>query len=67
MATADTLRYTRTPTTSTNCRPIQENFEMSTLPGKAMREIREAITATRRFNTVVRTGVPGFIPRAGTQ
>lgn len=67
MATADTLRYMRTPTTSTNCRPIQENFEMSLLPGKAMWEIREAITATRRFNTVARTGVPAPIPRVATQ
>jgi diketogulonate reductase-like aldo/keto reductase len=50
-------------TTSTTSRHIQENFEVSTLPEDAMREIREKITTKIRFNTVVRTGVPGFIPR----
>jgi hypothetical protein len=29
-----------------------------------MREIREDITVNVRFNRVVETGVPGFIPRA---
>jgi len=29
-----------------------------------MGEIREGITTNVRFNTVVETGVPGFIPRA---
>jgi hypothetical protein len=29
-----------------------------------MREIRERITTRVRFNAVVETGVPGFIPRA---
>jgi hypothetical protein len=28
-----------------------------------MREIREGITSRIRFNAVVQTGVPGFIPR----
>jgi hypothetical protein len=28
-----------------------------------MREIREGIKTSVRFNTVVTTGVPGFIPR----
>ena len=51
-------------TTSTKPRNIQENFEISTLPEDAMREIREGITTNVRFNTVVKTGVPGFIPRA---
>ena len=50
-------------TTSTTPRHIQENFEISALPEDAMREIREGITANVRFNTVVETGVPGFIPR----
>ena len=50
--------------TSTKPRNIQENFEISTLPEDAMREIREGITTNVRFNTVVKTGVPGFIPRA---
>jgi hypothetical protein len=29
-----------------------------------MREIRDGIATSVRFNTVVHTGVPGFIPRA---
>jgi diketogulonate reductase-like aldo/keto reductase len=54
-------------TTSTSPRHIQESFDISTLPEEAMREIREGITTNVRFNTVVRTGVPGFIPRADAQ
>jgi alcohol dehydrogenase (NADP+) len=50
-------------TTSTNSRRIQENFDISTLPEDAMRDIRDRITMNTRFNTVVETGVPGFIPR----
>ena len=50
-------------TTSTRPRYIQENFEISALPEDAMREIREGITANVRFNAVVETDVPGFIPR----
>jgi diketogulonate reductase-like aldo/keto reductase len=51
-------------TTSTNPRRIQENFEISPLPEDAMREIRDNITTNVRFNSVVGTGVPGFIPRS---
>jgi diketogulonate reductase-like aldo/keto reductase len=51
-------------TTSTKPDRIRENFEISTLPEDAMREIREGITTSVRFNAVVGTGVPGFIPRA---
>jgi diketogulonate reductase-like aldo/keto reductase len=50
-------------TTSTTPRRIQENFEISALPEDAMQEIRERITTNVRFNAVVGTGVPGFIPR----
>ena len=50
-------------TTSTKARNIKENFDISTLPEDAMREIRDRITTNVRFNTVVGTGVPGFIPR----
>jgi diketogulonate reductase-like aldo/keto reductase len=49
-------------TTSTKPRRIEENFDISTLPEDAMREIRDRITANVRFNSVVETGVPGFIP-----
>jgi diketogulonate reductase-like aldo/keto reductase len=50
-------------TTSTSPRHIRENFEISALPEDAMQEMRERITTNVRFNTVVQTGVPGFIPR----
>jgi diketogulonate reductase-like aldo/keto reductase len=50
-------------TTSTKPRRIQESFDISTLPEDVMREIRERITTNVRFNSVVQTGVPGFIPR----
>jgi diketogulonate reductase-like aldo/keto reductase len=58
-------RGTACLTTSTTPHRIQENFEVSTLPENAMRELREGIKTNVRFNTVVGTGVPGFIPRAG--
>src|SRR5215469_6406634 len=51
-------------TTSTTPRYIQENFEISALPDDAMQEIRDGVTTRVRFNPVVETGVPGFIPRA---
>jgi diketogulonate reductase-like aldo/keto reductase len=51
-------------TTSTTLRHIQENFDISALPEDAMREIRDGITTRVRLNSVVGTGVPGFIPRS---
>ena len=51
-------------TTSTTLGHIQENFEISALPEDAMWEIRNDITTNVRFNSVVGTGVPGFIPRS---
>jgi diketogulonate reductase-like aldo/keto reductase len=50
-------------TTSKTPSRIEENFDISTLPEDAMREIRDSITTNVRFNPVVETGVPGFIPR----
>ena len=50
-------------TTSTKPHRIQESFDISKLPEDAMREIRDRITTSVRFNSVVETGVPGFIPR----
>jgi diketogulonate reductase-like aldo/keto reductase len=50
-------------TTSTTPRHIQENFEVDALPEDAMQEIRNGVTTKIRFNSVVNTGVPGFIPR----
>nr|WP_314642915.1 aldo/keto reductase [uncultured Pseudomonas sp.] len=50
-------------TTSATPSHIRENFDISTLPQRAMIEIQEDITTRIRFNSVVETGVPGFIPR----
>ena len=50
-------------TTSTKPQRIHENFEISTLPEDAMHDIRHGITSNVRFNTVVHSGVPGFIPK----
>jgi diketogulonate reductase-like aldo/keto reductase len=51
-------------TTSTKARRIQENFDISALPEDALLEIDTAITTSIRFNGVVETGIPGFIPRS---
>jgi diketogulonate reductase-like aldo/keto reductase len=56
-------RGTAVLTTSKTPSRIKENFEVSTLPEDAMREINEGIQSRVRFNAVVETGVPGFIPR----
>jgi len=50
-------------TTSTKPQRIRESFELSALSEEAMQEIRDKVTTRVRFNTVVKTGVPGFIPR----
>jgi diketogulonate reductase-like aldo/keto reductase len=47
-------------TTSTTRGHIEENFEISTLPQWAMREMNEDIKTRKRLNPVVETGVPGF-------
>src|SRR6476660_3471406 len=56
-------RGTALLTTSKTPRRSKENFEVSTLPEDAVREISEGIKLRVRFNPVVETGVPGFIPR----
>ncbi len=56
-------RGTALLTTSTNPAHIRANFEISTLPEDAMREINEGIKTQYRYNPVVEAGVPGFIPR----
>jgi alcohol dehydrogenase (NADP+) len=56
-------RGTAPVTTSKNPSRIQENFDVSTLPQDAVQEISEGIKSRVRFNAVVQTGVPGFIPR----
>ena len=57
-------RGTALLTTAVTPGRIQENFELSTLPDDAMQEIRDGVTTRIRLNTVVETGVPGFIPRS---
>jgi diketogulonate reductase-like aldo/keto reductase len=47
-------------TTSATRSHLQENFEISTLPDWAMKEMNEGITTRKRLNPVVETGVPGF-------
>src|SRR3984893_14902364 len=56
-------RGTALLTTSKTPSRIRENFDVSTLPEDAMREISNGIKSRVRFNAVVETGVPGFIPR----
>jgi diketogulonate reductase-like aldo/keto reductase len=56
-------RGTALLTTATTPSQIKENSEVSALPEEAVREISERITTRVRFNAVVETGVPGFIPR----
>jgi diketogulonate reductase-like aldo/keto reductase len=55
-------RGTALLTTSKTPSRIEENFDISTLPEDAVREI-SGIQTRQRFNAVVETGVPGFIPR----
>jgi diketogulonate reductase-like aldo/keto reductase len=56
-------RGTALLTTSTTPSRIRENFDVPTIPDEAMQEIRDDITTNVRFNAVVKTGVPGFIPQ----
>jgi diketogulonate reductase-like aldo/keto reductase len=56
-------RGTALLTTSKTPNRIKENFEVSALPEEAVREISEGIKLQVRFNSVVETGVPGFIAR----
>jgi len=56
-------RGTAPLTTSKTPSRIKENFDLSALPDEAVREISDGIKLRVRFNTVVETGVPGFIPR----
>jgi diketogulonate reductase-like aldo/keto reductase len=56
-------RGTALLTTSKTPARINENFDVTILPDEAMRQINEIKTRVR-LNAVVKTGVPGFIPRA---
>lgn len=50
-------------TTSVKPIRIEENFAISSLPDEEMARMRSDISTNIRFNGVVDTGVPGFIPR----
>jgi diketogulonate reductase-like aldo/keto reductase len=56
-------RGTAPLTTATSIAYIEQNFDVSTLPDDAIRDITQGITTRVRLNAVVKTGVPGFIPR----
>jgi diketogulonate reductase-like aldo/keto reductase len=56
-------RGTAPLTTSKTPSRIKENFEVSALPDDAVQEISDGIKLQVRFNAVVQTGIPGFIPR----
>jgi alcohol dehydrogenase (NADP+) len=55
-------RGTALLTTPTTASRAKENFDISSLPQDALDEINR-IQTRQRLNTVVATGVPGFIPR----
>jgi diketogulonate reductase-like aldo/keto reductase len=55
-------RGTAILTTSTNADHIRETFDISPIPESAMEAIK-GITQRYRFNKVVETGRPGFIPQ----
>lgn len=50
-------------TTSTRRSHIEENWDISTLPESALSRMKQEITTRIRLNSVVETGVPGFIPQ----
>jgi len=56
-------RGTAPLTTSTSIGYIEQNFDVSVLPNDAIEEIAHGITTRVRLNSVVDTGIPGFIPR----
>ena len=58
-------RGTALLTTPKSAARAQENFDISALPEDAFNQINR-IQTRQRLNTVVSTGVPGFIPRAQT-
>ncbi len=50
-------------TTSTRRSHIEENWDISPLPESALSRMKQEITTRIRLNSVVETGVPGFIPQ----
>jgi len=58
-------RGTALLTTAKTVARARENFDLAPLPQDAFQEI-QGIQTRQRLNNVVNTGVPGFIPKAGT-
>jgi len=58
-------RATAFVTHSTSLGHIQQNIDISTLPHRAMHEIRQDITTRIRYNSVVENGVHLFMSPAG--
>lgn len=58
-------RGTALLTTPRSAARARENFNISPLPEDALEEINR-IRTRQRLNEVVKTGVPGFIPRGGS-
>ncbi len=56
-------RGTALLTTATTPDRIKENADVSALPEEDVKAISEGVKLRVRFNAVVETGVPGFIPR----
>ena len=56
-------RGTAPLTTATSIRHVEENFDISALPDSAIEEITQGISTRVRLNSVVDTGIPGFIPK----
>jgi len=56
-------RGTSPLTTATNISYIRENLDIAALPDDAIDQISRGITTRVRLNAVVKTGIPGFIPR----
>jgi hypothetical protein len=48
--------------TTTKTGRIKKNFDVSAVPENALPEINEGIKLRIRLDSVVQTGVPGFIP-----
>jgi aldehyde reductase len=59
-------RGTAALTTPRSAARARENFDISPLPEDALGEINR-IQTRRRLNSVVNTGVPGFIPQASSK
>jgi aldehyde reductase len=58
-------RGTALLTTPRSAARARENFNISALPEDAIEQINR-IETRQRLNDVVKTGVPGFIPRVGS-